>query len=120
MAASTRILGGISGIGVTGPISVSDDSGTSCEVTGISRDRSGADRGSLDHTSALMPLAHGARQNHVLRHWLKVAVLLAAPVLLFLAAADADARGGQQWFSAWTVSHGARLTTPLLRGVASA
>lgn len=116
MAVSTRMVGGISGIGVTGPISVSDDSATGCEVAGISRDRSGADGGSLDHTGALTPLAHGARQNHVLRPWLKVAVLLAAPLLLFLAAADAVARSGQQWFSSWTVSHGARLTTPVLTG----
>ena len=45
-----------------------------------------------------------------------IAALLAAPCLLFLGAMEADARGGQHWFSAWTVSHGARLTAPILTG----
>lgn len=45
-----------------------------------------------------------------------VAALLAAPCLLFLGSMHADARAGQQWFAAWTVSHGARLTAPILTG----
>jgi lysophospholipase L1-like esterase len=53
---------------------------------------------------------------HVLRRWSLVLILVAAPLPLLFGGIDADARGGQQWFSAWTVSHGARLTTPVLTG----
>jgi lysophospholipase L1-like esterase len=57
-----------------------------------------------------------AQQNRDARRRFLAAALLAAPCLLFLGSMEADARGGQQWFSAWTVSHGVRLTTPILTG----
>ena len=56
------------------------------------------------------------QQNRVSGRRFLVGALLAAPCLLFLGSIEADARGGQHWFSAWTVSHGVRLTTPILTG----
>ena len=48
---------------------------------------------------------------------LQKALLLAAGALVLLAgAAGAHARGGEEWFSAWSVSHGLRLTTPAVSG----
>jgi hypothetical protein len=44
--------------------------------------------------------------------WIGIAGLVA----LLLAPAVAEARGGQQWFSAWTVSQNTSLTTPALSG----
>jgi lysophospholipase L1-like esterase len=44
--------------------------------------------------------------------WLRIAGL----IVVLLAPAAAEARGGQQWFSAWTVSHGMRQTIPALSG----
>jgi lysophospholipase L1-like esterase len=44
--------------------------------------------------------------------WLRIAGL----IVVLLAPAAAEARGGQQWFSAWTVSHNTRVTTPALSG----
>ena len=43
-----------------------------------------------------------------------ISLLILMPLLLLFAATPAAARGGQQWFSAWMVSHGARPTTPVL------
>src|SRR5256886_2901783 len=48
---------------------------------------------------------------------LQKALLLAAETLVLLAgAAGAHARGGEEWFSAWSVSHGLRLTAPAVSG----
>src|SRR5262245_4966350 len=57
-----------------------------------------------------------AQPNRDCRRRFLVAALLTASCVLFLGSMEADAHGGQQWFSAWTVSHGARLTTPILTG----
>lgn len=57
------------------------------------------------------------------QHWLawslpfnclRIALLAALALTGAGVVTEVDARGGQSWFSAWTVSHGARLTTPAL------
>ena len=47
-----------------------------------------------------------------------VVALLGAALwaLMLVAPSDTLARGGQEWFSAWSVSHGLRLTTPAVSG----
>lgn len=55
-------------------------------------------------------LAAGRRKRSLVTNWLGIAGLIA----VLLAPAAAEARGGQQWFSAWTVSHGMRQTNPAL------
>jgi lysophospholipase L1-like esterase len=55
-------------------------------------------------------LAAGRRKRSLGTNWLGIAGLVA----VLLAPAAAEARGGQQWFSAWTVSHGMRQTNPAL------
>ena len=55
-------------------------------------------------------LAAGRRKRSLVTNWLGIAGLVA----VLLAPAAAEARGGQQWFSAWTVSHGMRQTNPAL------
>src|SRR5688572_24084881 len=45
----------------------------------------------------------------VLQRSLVVALLVVMPLAVL-------ARGGDQWFSAWSVSHGLRLTTPAVSG----
>jgi lysophospholipase L1-like esterase len=62
------------------------------------------------------PATPRRRISNALHSCLRGVVLLSASVLLAAAAMDAAARGGQNWFSAWTVSHGARITTPNLTG----
>jgi lysophospholipase L1-like esterase len=51
-------------------------------------------------------LAAGRCKRSLVTNWLGIAGLIA----VLLAPAAAEARGGQQWFSAWTVSHGMRQT----------
>ena len=46
----------------------------------------------------------------------RFASALLAALLLLAGAAGAHARGGEEWFSAWSVSHGLRLTTPAVSG----
>jgi lysophospholipase L1-like esterase len=55
-------------------------------------------------------LAAGRCKRSLVTNWLGIAGLIA----VLLAPAAAEARGGQQWFSAWTVSHGMRQTNPAL------
>lgn len=49
--------------------------------------------------------------------WSPLAIAIALLVALALGLnTSAHARGGQQWFSAWAVSHGSRQTTPAVSG----
>jgi len=57
-----------------------------------------------------------ARAPRGLTYWLRVAVVAIVPALLLVAGGETDARGGQQWFTAYGASHGQRFTSPVLTG----
>jgi lysophospholipase L1-like esterase len=60
------------------------------------------------------PAAQEGQRNVSSWAWQRVALALLVPVLMLVAGGDTDARGGQQWFTGWAVSHGQRFTTPVL------
>ena len=60
------------------------------------------------------PAAPRGQRNVSSWAWQRVALALLVPVLMLVAGSDTDARGGQQWFTGWAVSHGQRFTTPVL------
>ena len=63
------------------------------------------------------PLAASTpRAQRSFTYWLRVAAVAIMPALLLVASGYTDARGGQQWFTAWAASHGQRFTSPVLSG----
>jgi len=78
----------------------------------------------LRDSGSIMLFRLGRKGEVSMRNAVKRQVVLVTGAALFagalalglLPAGPVAARGGQQWFSAWTVSHGMRLTTPSLAG----